>query len=197
MPSGDVCPCTPAGGVDLAKWNAGHSLRWNHLRTVMRRELSPELEYFRGVEVQSRGALHDHAMVWSPVPLQRNVLRGMAIRAGFGHSLDLAPAPPGSKRAAYYVAKYVTKATDARESVPWHGQLVDRETGEVTEGLVDGRYRTWSMSRRWGLTMAAVRAENRAWVNARDAAMVEQFAGLVLLQLGAEVIPSAAAPPDG
>ena len=146
----------------------------------MRRELSPELQYFRGVEVQARGALHDHAMVWSPVPLSKNRLRAMAIRAGFGHSLDLAPAPPGSKKAAYYVSKYVTKATDAREDVPWWSDSVidqvDDVTGEIrfTEGQVPARYRTWSMSREWGLTMAAVRADCRAWVNAREREMLAQ-----------------------
>ncbi len=31
-----VCRCTPAGGVDLAEWNASHSRRWNHFRTRAR-----------------------------------------------------------------------------------------------------------------------------------------------------------------
>ena len=103
MPSGDWCPCTPEGGVDLARWNASHSARWNRFRTAIRRD-HPELQFFRGVEVQERGALHDHAMVWSPRPLAKRRLRELALAAGFGHSLDLAPAPPGSKRVAYYVS---------------------------------------------------------------------------------------------
>lgn len=193
MPSGDWCPCTPAGGVDLARWNAGHSARWNHLRTLMRRELSPAVEYFRGVEVQERGALHDHAMVWSPVPLSKNRLRGMAMRAGFGHSLDLAPAPPGSKRAAYYVSKYVTKATDSRELVPWWGEVVDLDSGEVTEGVIAGRYRTWSMSRGWGLTMAAVRAYVRADVLAREAALSAQTFDMVVRAF--DCVPIGESPP--
>jgi hypothetical protein len=73
----------------------------------------------------------------------------------------------------------VTKATDARGVVPWWGQIVDYRTGEVTEGLVPARYRTWSMSRRWGLTMAAVKAQGLAYVK-----LIEQkreAEGLVLL----------------
>lgn len=169
MPSGDWCPCTPPGGVDLAAWNASHSRRWNHLRTRLRR-LVPGLEFFRGVEVQKRGALHDHAMVWSPKPLSVKVIRELALAAGFGHSVDLAPAPSGSKQAAYYVSKYVTKATDSREDVPWlaaghvleadeGGHLVDVDTLTGETRPARASYRTWSCSRQWGLTMAAVRSE--------------------------------------
>ncbi len=165
LPSGAPCPCTPVGGVDLAEWNASHSRRWNHFRTLLRREY-PGVQFFRGVEVQRRGALHDHAMTASEVQLHLPTVRRLAMRAGFGHSVDLAPCEPGSRKAAYYVSKYVTKATDAREDVPWAADVVDIETGEVTRKVIAGRYRTWSMSREWGDTMAAVRA--RAAVYARQ-----------------------------
>lgn len=178
---GQPCPCTPVGGVNLSQWNASHSRRWNHFRTLLRRRY-PGIEYFRGIEVQTRGALHDHAMVWSPTPLRRPEVRRLAMNAGFGHSVDLAECALGSKRAAWYTSKYVTKATDMRAQVPWWGQSVDCETGEVTEGLMDGRYRTWSMSRHWGLSMKAVRAEARAWLLARqhaeDDAMIERVAAM-------------------
>jgi hypothetical protein len=183
MPSGELCSCTPAGGVDLPRWNASHSRRWNHLRTTLRREY-PDLEFFRGVEVQQRGALHDHALVWSPVPLRKSVVRDLAMRAGFGHALDLAPIT-SAKQAAYYVSKYVTKATDLRADVPWWGDVIDFDTGEVTEGIVDGRYRTWSMSRRWGLRMADVRAEALAFVRAQQAAQLDEFMALLVTELGA------------
>ncbi len=163
MPSGAVCECTPAGGVDLPRWNAGHSKRWNHFRTLLRRDVDSRIEFFRGVEVQVRGALHDHAMVWSPVPLDVKALRNKAIRCGFGHSVDLAPCAPGSKRAAHYVSKYVTKACDSRDDVPWWGDVIDYDTGELTQAVVAGRYRTWSMSRGWGKTMGAIRAESAAY----------------------------------
>jgi hypothetical protein len=168
MPSGDWCSCTPEGGVHLARWNATHSRRWNHFRTRLRRD-HPGLEFFRGVEVQHRGALHDHAMVWSPTPLRKRDIKALALAAGFGHSVDLAPIT-SAQQVGYYVSKYVTKATDSRDEVPWvpdghelvedeHGQVldVDSATGEVKPARA--AYRTWSMSRQWGLTMRAVRAE--------------------------------------
>lgn len=198
MPSGDVCPCTPVAGVDLPRWNAGHSARWNHFRTVLRREV-PQLEFMRGVEVQDRGALHDHAMVWSPVPLRLQDVRKLAMRCGFGHSVDLAPCPPGSKRAAYYVAKYITKAVDSRGDVPWWGEElhdVDTVTGEMIyrEGLVDARYRTWSMSRRWGLTMAAVKADAREYARAKAKAEEDQALDVLVSVLGGEIIATESPP---
>lgn len=183
---GSWCPCTPVGGVDLAVWNASHSGRWNHLRTSLRRDY-PGVEYFRGVEVQGRGALHDHAMVWSPVPLRLRDVRARAMAAGFGHSVDLAPAPAGSRRAAYYVAKYVTKATDSRADVPWLREVVDVATGEVT-GLRPGRYRTWSMSRGWGDSMATVRARAAAYASARAVELGDLVVAAVVAALGGVVL---------
>jgi hypothetical protein len=160
MPSGDVCPCTPDGGVDLGEWNASAAASWNLMRTRLR-ALNPRLEYLRAVEVQKRGALHLHVIVWCPDPLDKVALREMAIRYGFGHSLDLAAIVPGSRRHAYYVAKYVTKACDVRETVPWASDLVHPGTGEITR--VDGMatYRTWSASHGWGLTMKQCRTACR------------------------------------
>lgn len=195
MPSGDECPCG-VRDFDLAKWNASHSRRWNHFRTVLRREGSDKIEFFRGIEDQKRGALHDHAMVWSPIPLTRKGLKSLALRAGFGHEIKVIRLAPGSRATAEYVSKYVTKATDHRQVVPWWGDKIDYETGEVTEGLVDARYRTWSMSRGWGLTMAAVRAEGLAYIK-----IIEQKAGeagLARLRLAfpdAEMILTSESPP--
>jgi len=156
MPSGDLCPCTPANGVRLSEWNPTASARWGVLRAKIKR-LVPDFQYLRAVEVQKRGALHLHVIVWSPVQLDRALLRRWAIVAGFGHELDLAPITPGSRKHAYYVAKYVTKACDSRDVVPWGADVVDEKTGEVKRQLVDGRYRTWSASQGWGLTMAQIK----------------------------------------
>lgn len=177
-----TCRCTAAGGVNLGEWNASHSRRWNHFRTRMKAEYAG-LQFFRGVEVQGRGALHDHAMVWSPVPLDKKWLREVAMDAGFGHSVDLALCEPGSKKASYYVSKYVTKATDARESVPWAQDYVDRATGEVFRADGPGRYRTWSMSREWGSTMAQVRAQAAAYaaVKRADREAVQLESALVVI----------------
>ena len=192
--TGQTCPCTPPGGVDLARWNASHSRRWNHLRTRLRQDV-PELEFLRGIEVQRRGALHDHALLWSPVPLTAHRLRALAISAGFGHSLDLKPLAPGSRRAAYYVSKYVTKACDSRDSVPWWGEYVDCASGEIREGQITAPYRTWSASRGWGLTMAEVRAVCREHARVR----ADQLHALLIAELvstfDAEVIDGGK-PPD-
>lgn len=198
-----VCPCTSASNALsspelLARWNAGHSARWNHLRTLLRREY-PGMEFMRGVEPQDgkrrkdgqgRGALHDHVMVWSPQPMRREVVKELAMRAGFGHEVKMPEVRPGSTQAAYYVAKYVTKATDARTRVPWWGDVIDYRTGEVTEGMIDARYRTWSSSRSWGLTMKAVKRDCAEFARAKRA---EEVAALLLLlrdELGAVELPS-------
>jgi hypothetical protein len=192
-----LCRCTPAGGVDLSEWNASHSRRWNHFRTRVKAEYVG-LQFFRGVEVQTRGALHDHAMVWSPVPLDRRWLREVAMDAGFGHSLDLAVCEPGSKKAAYYVSKYVTKATDARDSVPWAADVFDLVTGEVTRESVAGRYRTWSMSREWGSTMAQVRAAAGAYARLmaqeRDEKSLSHALATLTSEMGATVLTLEAEP---
>ena len=156
MPSGDLCRCTPEGGVRLSEWNPSAAGRWNVLRGRIKRAV-PGLEYLRAVEVQKRGALHLHVIVWAPVQLDRALLRRWAIDAGFGHELDLAPIVPGSRKHAYYVAKYVTKACDSRDLVPWSADVVDEDTGEIRRQMVDGRYRTWSSSRGWGLTMRQIK----------------------------------------
>lgn len=198
LPDGSPCPCTPAGGVHLAAWNASHSRRWNHFRTVLRQGV-PEVQFFRGVEVQNRGALHDHALVWSPVALSTVRLRDLALRAGFGHAVDLAPIEPGSRKCAYYVSKYVTKATDSRDLVPWLAEVVDTRTGEVSQGVVAGRYRTWSMSREWGSTMAQVRAASAAYARLKaseaDALSLAQALDTVAALLGA--LPCSEPPAGG
>lgn len=194
LPNGQLCPCTPVGGVDLARWNASHSGRWNRLRTALRRH-HPDLEFFRGVEVQTRGALHDHALVWSSSPLTVQGLRALALAAGFGHSVDLKPLAPNCKGAAHYVSKYVTKAADVRAEVPWWGQTVDQETGEVAEGLVDGRYRTWSMSRGWGMSMRDARLAAREIARRLQAALEEQAGELLAGAFGALPIVAGESPP--
>lgn len=193
MPSGDWCSCTPSGGVDLARWNRSHSRRWNHFRTALK-QAHPELQFFRGVEPQTRGALHDHAMTWSQTPLSRKDIRAIALRAGFGHSVDLAPIT-SAKQVAYYVSKYVVKGADQRAAVPWYvASGTDMDTGEVFDVIGDGEYRTWSMSRSWGTTMGQVRAEARAFVGALHAAMEEPALVLLELELGARPIPDESPP---
>ncbi len=190
------CPCTPVGGMPggLGEWNASHSKRWNHLRTLLRRA-HPDLEYFRGVEVQdgkrggsARGALHDHALVWSSTPLDERSLRRMAMAAGFGHEVDLAEVQLGTKKAAYYVSKYVTKSADSREDVPWAADAVDVRTGEVKRVTVAGRYRTWTQSRGWGRSMAQVRAAAGEYAALKECEREDEMLMRALGLLGGEVV---------
>lgn len=201
------CRCTPVGGIDLAEWNASHSKRWNHLRTLLRREWE-DLEYFRGVEVQdgkrggtSRGALHDHAMVWSSTPLDVKRLRGMALAAGFGHAVDLAEVDAQSRKAAYYVSKYVTKSADSREDVPWAADAVNVTTGEVSRVTVAGRYRTWSQSRGWGDSMGKVRAAAQAYAHLkqeeREDELLLRALGVARDELGARAVRETGPEPPG
>lgn len=165
MPSGDVCPCTPPGGVDLAVWNATSGKRWSRFVQALRRELGDDLQYFKGVELQKRGAIHFHAICrLAPGRGGRGLtrkIRQLAMHHGFGHSIDAQPVPP--EKVAGYIAKYASKATDDRHAMPW----CDRHTGEKRIG--EGRYRVWSASRHWGLSMGAVNRAQAIYAQARAA----------------------------
>ena len=119
--------------------------------------------------MQQRGALHLHIVM----RVQRLAallgdfdkrdpfcsLRQLVERHGFSHEIELEPA---TEAAAWYCAKYVSKSFDDRQTLPW----LDRHTGELSNG--NGRYRPWSASRRWGATMASIRATQAAWAHAAE-----------------------------
>jgi hypothetical protein len=168
----ELCECTPEGGCDLGLWNPSAAKRWNHFLLLVQRHYGFRPDYFRSVEVQDgkrceesgcgRGALHLHVIVRSQVVMTVPVLRALAIRAGFGHSLTYDVLDPASKGAAHYVSKYVTKAADQRQDVPWTSLYVDPFTGD--ERLVDAHdggkaatYRTWSKSVNFGRTLKELR----------------------------------------
>jgi hypothetical protein len=167
LPDGRACRCTGSlssrkPSADLATWNASAGQRFNRLVMALRRELG-DVAYFKAAEVQRRGALHFHLLVRVPagarLPIGR--LRAIAIRYGFGHSVDVQPIQPHH---AAYVAKYASKAAGERDDVPWNGwarvERIDRHTGEVTRGhrkVYRASYRTWSASRDWGRLMRDVR----------------------------------------
>jgi hypothetical protein len=162
MPSGKLCDCTPPGGVDLATWNGDAAHNWNRFHQDLERAWGQRLQYFRGVEVQGRGALHFHVLIRLQVGqvVKLGELRKLAIKHQFGHSLTCDPVRDG--RGAGYAAKYVTKAAGAREGVPW----VQRSTGEIKRRA---GYRCWSSSRRWGLTMGQLVESQRSFAIARAA----------------------------
>jgi hypothetical protein len=200
---GQPCRCTPEGGVDLADWNVGAAGRWNRLVLELSRLVGADLvtydedgrvhrrtglSYFRGAEVQRRGALHFHVLIrrrdGAALAVSKHELRRLAIKHGFGHEVDVQPVTPDH---AAYVAKYVSKSANDRREVPWAGRayarpvnpahrvdrrsglVVDRRTGEVVGEAVEtivrvATFRTWAASRTWGDPMSAVVAAQRHWV---------------------------------
>lgn len=191
-----TCACTLSPGETLGEWNASAGRRWNTLRGNLRR-LVPDLEFFRAVEPQSRGALHLHVIVASSVELDPFAVQRLALSAGFGCTMDLAVVEPGSRRHAYYVAKYVTKAADSRAVVPWAADVVDMDTGEVVLTNVTPTYRTWSSSQGWGLTMRALKAgiaaDRQRWVDKQPTVM-ERGLSVVLQLIPGSTILDVASP---
>jgi hypothetical protein len=174
--------------------------------TLLRRE-APDVQFMRGCEVQDgkrradrrgRQGLHDHVILRTRHALDERLIRRLAIQAGYGHSVAMDDMHPDSEREASYVSKYISKSADARWSVPWRADAVNVETGEVTRRLVKARFRTWSASRQWGVTMAQLRAE--AVVRAKalaDSNDVVELTALALLRsaLNAVLIDNAEPPP--
>ena len=164
-----VCSCDRHMVGGLGSWNASAGKKWNRLRGELAR-LHPGMVFLRAVEVQERGAIHLHVIVWTPDPLNLVQVQGLALDAGFGCVIDFKPAASGDTRQATYVSKYVTKATDQRGQVPW--DVLDRETGEVA-AVAEAKFRTWSCSRDWGLTMKALEAGIREAAQKRAALLAE------------------------
>ncbi|MEZ0494668.1 hypothetical protein AB2L28_20725, partial [Kineococcus sp. TBRC 1896] len=145
-----LCDCHEHASEGMGRWNALAGRRWNHLRTLLRRQF-PGCEFFRAAEVQERGALHLHVVFWSPTPVSVHALQALAAVAGFGCNTRWDAAGSDATRFAGYVSKYVTKATDDRGEVPW--DVLDPATGELVESRAT--FRTWSQSRGFGCTMRA------------------------------------------
>jgi hypothetical protein len=160
--SRDPCDCWRSG--ELSDWNPRASKCWNRLRGELVRAYGP-VEFMRAVEVQQRGALHFHVLLRSSVPLDVLAVQSLALAAGFGCNTDLRELD--RTRHAGYVSKYVTKAGDSRQSVPWRADVVDLQTGEVRLMHTGPTFRAWSASRGWGLTMRAIRDELREFMAAR------------------------------
>lgn len=164
-----VCSCDQKMAGGLGVWNASAGKRWNRLRGDLAR-LYPGLVYLRVVEIQERGAIHLHILVWTPKPLVLNEVQTLAMLAGFGCVIDYEESVGTGH--AHYVSKYATKSTDQRQEVPWEQDRLDRSTGEV-RAVTDAKYRNWSCSRDWGLTMKAVEAAIREAAQKRAAEVAE------------------------
>lgn len=165
-----LCGCHHARAEGDAAWNGSAGSRWNHLRTLLAGSVEA-LDYVRVVEVQRRGLIHLHVVLWSPKPLAAQAVQTMALAAGFGCVMDLAPLDSADKTARY-LAKYVTKSVDVRGSVPWVRHHVDRATGEV-ESNYEPTFRAWSSSRSWPVRMADLVAASRRAVAIAAARQLE------------------------
>lgn len=146
--------------VPMAAWNATAPQRWSWFVTAMRRDLKRDVQFCGSWEVQARGALHRHVLMWCPGVTERRfraAVRLCRFRWAFGQQYNVQPVSGDDAREiarkAGYCASYCTKGGD-------RAQTVDMRTGEMKPG----GYRPWSASRRWGQTMKAIREEQRAWV---------------------------------
>jgi hypothetical protein len=151
-------------GLTAGQWNRQESACWNRLRTAIARER--DVIFAGAVETQQRGLLHRHVVLFADSPLAFEQVQQLAIRAGYGCVLDVEPLQ-SAKKAARYVAKYVTKSTSERSVVPWSRMLVNLDTGEVHEVAVPATFRLWSSSRRWGITMKQLKSAAGAQARAR------------------------------
>jgi hypothetical protein len=180
------CDCHRHGKT-LGEWNAQESTCWNRLRLALSRLSSGSLAYIGSVEVQGRGALHRHVVLWTESPLSPEEVQPLALAAGYGCVFDL-QVITSAQKAAWYVSKYVTKSSGSRQDVPWVAEVLDAHTGEVRPMHTVPTFRTWSASQGWGYTMKGLREIARAQARAR-AMYLRELSHL----LAAEGAPSEAA----
>lgn len=141
----------------LSMWHAGIGQRWSWFMTEVRRLLGVDVQFFKTWEVQRRGALHLHSMMRADGVVtdrrMRAAIKLAARRWGFGKQVDIQVVDLAdglaTARTAGYCAKYASKSADDLLDVT----RLNFTTGEVRPvGL-----RSWSASRRWGETMAAIK----------------------------------------
>lgn len=173
---GSAVPCSGKIGcvVDehaLAIWHDEVGQRWSWFVTDLRRELGCDVQFFKTWEPQSRGALHAHSMMRTQGPVSesrfRTAVTVCAARWGFGEQIKVEMVDLGDSlqaaKCAGYCAKYSSKGADALPAV----QRLNMVTGELRHG----GYRSWSSSRSWGSTMAAIRLRRCQWAANHAAAI--------------------------
>lgn len=147
---------------ELAPWNDSVGQRWSWMMTYIRREFPQvDVQFFKAVEPQRRGALHLHVMfrVEGSICSERfaAVLRECALRWDFGAQTDVqeVDCTDGNEvaRRAGYASKYAAKMADADR------RFLNTDTGEI----VSLRCRAWSKSTRWGDTMRNIALVRRRW----------------------------------
>jgi hypothetical protein len=173
------CECHQHGMTN-GGWNRQESACWNRLRTALTRDR--EVTFAGAVETQKRGLLHRHVVLFTDRVLTQPEVQALAVAAGYGCMVDVEPLD-SARKAARYLAKYVTKSSTGRAEVPWSVELLDQETGELTEKHLPATYRLWSSSRAWGVTMKGIRQVTREQA-ARRAAQVAEAASAADLTTG-------------
>lgn len=148
----------------LARWHDGIGLRWSHFVQDVRRTLGPavSVEFFKTWEPQERGALHAHAMVRVEGVCSarrfREVVKDCSRRQGFGtmHKVDQIDVSDSRTvaKVAGYCASYCSKSAEALPML----ETLSAEGVTSVCGV-----RSWSASRRWGDSMASVKARRCAW----------------------------------
>jgi hypothetical protein len=175
--------------MTLGQWNRQESACWNRLRTALARSYDG-MAYIGAVEVQKRGALHRHLMIWTPEPLVPAEVQALAQEAGYGCVFDVQPVDD-VRKAARYVSKYITKSAGDRGNVPWTAEVLDEQTGELRELSTVPTFRTWSSSQNWGFTVKGLREVMMQQARAR-AMYLRELADL--LALDAPDVPAVAGP---
>lgn len=142
---------------EAARWNAAAPRMWDHFRRDLARVLDvSKIEAFGTWERHQRGVLHRHSVLVIPHGVgERRFLAAVRLtarRQGFGKQLDVQSARAGAE---WYLAKYASKSVDEIPEM----RYVD-EYGEIIFGA---RYRPWSMSRGWWLSMSALKASQVAY----------------------------------
>ena len=175
-----------------AEWNAQESACWNRLNTALRR-IDRAMTFIGAVETQKRGLLHRHLVINTAGPLVHEDVQRLALTAGYGCSVDIEPLQSASK-AARYISKYVTKSSGARGDVPWMGDVVDKDTGEVRRLHTTPTFRTWSAAQSWGFTKKGLREIAKLQAQARARYLLElaelldqEKAGSLALQTAGDV----------
>lgn len=111
-----TAPGTAGGLIDVSTigaWNLGGPKRWNHFITILRRAFpAARIEFYRVAELQGRGAIHYHNIIVGVNFIPHDLLRDLAVRAGFGPVCDVRPVHNSAGGVAY-VSKYLLKDVDS------------------------------------------------------------------------------------
>lgn len=188
------CPCSTDETAltdknRIGEWNLTAVARWNKFITDVRRSIPglANLEYFKAVEPQSRGAIHLHIILLIDRPTvwrkeDQQLLITLALRHGFGHEVDLQWLGGGEDekiKVARYVAKYVSKTNSNGKKavifpvqvvmIPWggsHKAVPLYKAPQVYQNMFKKyRNRSWTCSRGWGLNIARVRLVQKFYIS--------------------------------